>query len=188
MENVSKYDDKDLCRLIAESDKDAFIQLFTKYSPSIYSFILQLTKSRDLADENIQEIFMRVWYNREKFADLEKPGAYLNRITAAVCFASLKKILTEKKIVTNLQREFSYQDNEVTEVARYYPLASDVRSALKKLTPPQKLVYSLSREKGLKVPEIAEQLSMSPNEVRTVLNSSVESMDDYLQSNGHSVY
>ena len=188
MENVLKYDDKDLCRLIAESDKDAFTQLFTKYSPSIYSFLLQVTKSVAIADENLQEIFMRVWYNREKFADLEQPGAYVNRIAAAVCYVSLKQILTEEKVITNVQQEFSYHDNKVLEVARYYTLAADVRNALKKLTPPQKIVYSLSREKGLKVPEIAEQLSMSPNEVRTLLNSSVESMDDYLQSNGHSVY
>lgn len=188
MENVSKYDDKDLCRLIAESDKDAFIQLFTKYSPSLYSFVFQLTKSRDIAEENLQEIFMRVWYNREKFADLEEPRAYLNRITAAVSYASLRQLLTEKKVVTNAYREFSYHNNDVIEVARYYRFAADVRNALKKLTPPQKIVYSLSREKGLKVPEIAEQLSLSPNEVRTILNSSVESMDDYLENNGHSFY
>ena len=109
-------------------------------------------------------------------------------MTAAVCFASLKQILTENKKINTVQHEFSYQNNKVVETARFYKLTADIQHAVKELTPPQKKVYSMSREKGLKVPEIAEELSLSPNNVRTLLNSSVESIDDYLQNKGHSIY
>jgi RNA polymerase sigma-70 factor (ECF subfamily) len=188
MENGSRYDDKDLCRLIAAGDKDAFIELFKKYSAALSGFIFGLTKSDNITDENLQEIFMRVWYYREKFADLEDPKAYIFRVTAAVCYASLKQILTEDKIAYKVQHEFSYQGNQVAETARYYKLATDIQHAVKALTPPQKRVYQLSREKGLKIPEIAEELSLSPNNVRTILNDSVESIDDYLENKGHSFY
>ncbi len=94
MENGSQYDDKDLCQLIAAGDKDAFIQLFKKYSAPLSSFIFGLTKSDNITDEAIQEIFMRVWYNREKFGDLDEPKAYIFRVTATVCYTSLKQILT----------------------------------------------------------------------------------------------
>ncbi len=188
MENGSQYDDKDLCRLIAAGDKDAFIQLFKKYSPPLSSFIFGLTKSDSITDENLQEIFMRLWYNREKFGDMEEPKAYIFRVTAAVCYASLKQILTENTIASKVEHEFSYHDNEVAEIARFYKLAANIQHAVRALSPAQKKVYQLSREKGLKVPEIAEELSLTPNNVRTILNDSVESIDDYLENKGHSLY
>ena len=45
----------------------------------------------------------------------------------------------------------------------------------------------MSREKGLKVPEIAEELSLSPNNIRGLLNSSIETIHDHLQEKGHSL-
>lgn len=186
MESVSQYSDKELCQMIAEGQKDAFIALFKKYSPPLSSFIFGLTKSDNITDENLQEIFMRLWYNREKLADLEEPKLYIFRITAAVCYASLKQILTENKMSNTVQHEFSYGNNEVVETARLYKLTADIQHAVQELTLSQKKVYKMSREKGLKVPEIAEELSLSPNNVRSLLNSSVESIQDYLQNKGHS--
>lgn len=187
MESVSFYDDKELFQLIAEGDKEAFTALVKKYSPQLSSFLSGLTKSDSITDENLQEIFMRIWFNREKLIGINEPASYIFRIAAAVSFASLKKILTEATYVNTVHYEFSYADNDVFETARLYTLVADIQLAIKHLTPQQKKVYKMNREKGMKVPEIAEEISLSPNNVRTLLNSSVESIHDHLQHKGHSI-
>ena len=130
---------------------------------------------------------MRIWLDREKLTAFSEPKSYIFRIAAAVCYASLKPLLTENRITNMVQHQFHYDNNEVFENARLYRLAADIQRAVKKLTPHQKQVYKLNREKGLKVPEIADQLSFSPNNVRNLLNSSVESIHDHLQHKGHSI-
>ena len=96
-----------------------------------------------------------------------------------------KKQLTDNKVVSVVHHECRYSNNEVIETARFYTLASDIRQAVKQLDPQQKMVLKLSREKGMKVPDIAEELSVSPNNVRHLLSSSMDIIHDHLESRGH---
>ena len=185
MENLKHYSDQELFSLVAEGNKEAFTQIFQKYSPQLASFITGFTKSDWITDGIIQEIFMRVWFNREKLGSVNDPAVWIFRIAAGVCHNSLKKLLIENKVVNFVHQESYYGNNEV-ETARFYKLASDIRNAVKKLNPDEKVVYRLSREKGLKIPEIAEELSLSPNNIRNLLSSSTETVYDYLQNKGHS--
>jgi RNA polymerase sigma factor (sigma-70 family) len=187
MDSVTQYDDKELFQLIAGGHKAAFTQLFKKYTPQLTSFIHGFTKSDCITDEIVQEIFMRIWFTREKLTAINEPGSYIFRTTAMVCHSFLKQLLIDNKIISVVRHESYYGSNEVFETARLYSLAANFQDAVKELGPQQKKVYTLSREKGLKVPEIADELSLSPNNVRTLLSSSIESIHDYLQNKGHSL-
>src|SRR3989337_2209962 len=149
MNSLIQIDDKELFQLISEGDKSAFTQLFKKYSPQLSGFVSELTRSESLTDEILQEIFMRIWLDREKLTAFSEPKSYIFRIAAAVCYASLKPLLTENRITNMVQHQFHYDNNEVFENARLYRLAADIQQAVKKLTPHQKQVYKLNREKGL---------------------------------------
>ena len=186
MDNLALYDDKELFLLIAEGDKEAFTKLFIKYTPQLVPFISGITKSDCITDEIIQESFMRLWFNREKLTVINNPGSWIFRIAASVCYRFLKELMIENKIINIVHHESYYNNNEVLETARLYKLAADIHYAVRKLTPEQKKVYQLSREKGLKAPEIADELALSPNSVRNLLNSSVEFVQDYLQEKQHS--
>lgn len=187
MDSIALYDDKEFFLLIAEGNKEAFTQFFKKYTSQLTPFVLRLTKSDCITNEVIQEIFMRIWFNREKLTGITDPRNWVYRIAASVCYTFLKELLVENKIVNIIQHESYYGNNGIFETVRLYKLAADIQAAIKHLTPEQKKVYRLKRVKGLKVPEIADELSLSPNSVRNLLNSSVESVHDYLQNKKHSI-
>ena len=130
---------------------------------------------------------MRIWFNREKLTVINEPQTYLFRTTANICYGMLKHLIVEKKVLTVVHHESTYEENEVSESVRLCRLAADIQQAVQSLTPEQKRVYQMSREKGLKVPEIAEELSLSPNNIRGLLNSSIETIHDHLQEKGHSL-
>lgn len=181
-----QYDDKELFSQIAEGNKAALIKLFKKYTPRLFPFISRVAKSDHITDEIIQETFMRIWFNREKLTEIAEPANWIYRITANVCYRFLEGVITENKPSTTPQ-EYSNGDKEIFESSRLYNLASDIHYAITNLTHEQKKVYRLSREKGMKIAEIADALSLSPNKVRTLLNSSVEFVQDYLQEKQHSL-
>ena len=93
MERVTLYDDKELFELISEGQKSALVRLFKKYSPQLSDFAFGLTKSDAVADEILQEVFMRIWFNREKLASIEEPKTYLFRTAANVSYKFLKQLL-----------------------------------------------------------------------------------------------
>ena len=185
MESLPPKDDKELFLLIAEGHKTAFKDLFRKYTIQLGPFLFRIAKSDRIADELIQETFMRIWFNREKLPSISDPRTWIFRTAAGVCHSFLKQLLSEDTVINIVQHEFYYGNNQVLEKAKLFKLAADIQKAVKRLKPEQKTIYRLSREKGLKVPDIAEQLDVSPNKVRNVLNSSVEFVDDYLQTKGH---
>ena len=104
-----------------------------------------------------------------------------------MCYNALKQILVDNKITNLVVLESQYNGNKVLEHARLYRLAADIQQALNDLPEQQKKVYLMSREKGLKVSEIAEELALSPNLVRNLLNSSFASVHEQLLEKGHSL-
>jgi RNA polymerase sigma-70 factor (ECF subfamily) len=156
-----------------------------KYAPQLVFIINGVFKSNYVTDEIIQEIFMRVWFNREKLSAIDEPRNWILRVAANVCYTFLKRVMIENKIKNTIRQETYYNNNEVAETVQAYTLASDIHHAIKSLTPEQKIVYQLSREKGLTVPEIAEELSLSPNNIRGLLSSSLEDVQDFLHRKGH---
>lgn len=185
MESLTLYDDKELFELISQGKKSALIRLFKQYSPQLLDFAFGLTKSEAVADEILQEVFMRIWFNREKLASIDEPTTYIFRTAATVSYKFLKQLLVENKIISVVRNESYYENHEVSETMQLYTLAADIQDAIGLLGSEQKKVYKLNREQGLKISEIAEELSLSPNAVRGLLNGAMESIHEHVINKGH---
>ena len=185
MESLTLYDDKELFELISQGQKSALTRLFKKYSPQLLDFAFGLTKSDAVTDEILQEVFMRIWFNREKLANVNEPQTYIFRTAATVSYKFLKQLLVENKVISVVRNEFYYDEREVPETMQLYNLAADIQDAIGHLGPDQKKVYKLNREQGMKISEIAEELSLSPNAVRGLLNGAMESIHEHVINKGH---
>ena len=185
MESLSHYSDAELFSLISTGDQAAFRLIFRKYAPRLASFISGFTMSDQITDGILQDIFMRIWFHREKLATVGEPSDWIYTVAASVCHQSLKKLLTDNKIAQLVQYENHYGKTQIVESVAYYKLAADIKRAINQLSPDEKIVYKLSREKNKKVPEIADELSLSPNNIRNLLGNSTETVYDYLQDKVH---
>ena len=186
MESLTLYDDKELFELISQGQKSALTRLFKKYSPQLSDFAFGLTKSDAVTDEILQELFMRIWFNREKLVNVNEPKTYIFRTAATVSYKFLKQLLVENKVISVVRNEF-YYDHEVPDTMQLYTLAADIQDAIGHLGPDQKKVYRLNREQGMKISEIAEELSLSPNAVRGLLNGAMESIHEDVINKGHNL-
>jgi RNA polymerase sigma-70 factor (ECF subfamily) len=187
METRTPDDDKELFSRIANGDKAAFAQIFKKYVPQLIPFISGITKSETISDEIIQDVFMRLWFNREKLSVVTDARSWIFRIAAGVCYNFLQQTIVDNRVINKIRHESHYKNGEIVETVKSYTLVNDIRHGVQQLTPEQKTVYRLSKENGLTVPDIADQLSVSPNYVRSLLNSSQEDILDYLQGKGHTL-
>ena len=86
------YDEKTLLLQVAEADEKAFRQLYDRYRKKIASFVYLLTESPEMADEIVQEVFVKIWINRDKLQDVHHFNGWIHTITRNFVTDALKKM------------------------------------------------------------------------------------------------
>lgn len=188
MPTHSPYNEHELFLLIAEGDEKAFRQLFEQYSPILLSFLFRITKTETIAEELMQETMLRVWINRDKLPDVEHPRAWLYRIATNLGLNWMQKKLTEEKAVrlsTTTTTTISKEHEPIEDQISLKELQLQVKEAVNQLPPQRKLIYQLSREKGMSRQEIAAELNISESTVKTSLRLALRSMREYLEKSGY---
>ena len=71
------YDEYDLLRQLGAGSEYAFTRLFDQYRGTIYGVSLKFLKSPVLAEEIVQDVFLKVLHNREDMALVKRLDAYL---------------------------------------------------------------------------------------------------------------
>jgi RNA polymerase sigma-70 factor (ECF subfamily) len=191
--NASRYnytaivlpDENHLLQQLAIGDEVAFRKIFDAYRKPVYAYAMHLVKSESLADEIIQDVFLRVWLNKATVAHLGNFKAWLFTIAKNRIFDIMKSRAKEALLKQTLRTpEPSYETENQIRDKEYESLLND---AISQLSPKQQLIYHLSRKNGLKHEEIALRLNISSNTVKTHLVHALRTIKKYLQPHIHAV-
>ncbi|MEP3837717.1 MAG: RNA polymerase sigma-70 factor [Algibacter sp.] len=158
--------EKQLLACTADGDTLAFKQIFDHYRPGIYSLALKLLKSSVLAEDVVQDVFIKIWNKRVQFPQVINFRAYLYKTAKNQVFDEFKKI-AKASINEEEPNKTLNALNDTDYGIRKEQLETLLEEALNKLPPQQKNIYQLSRNQGLTYPEIAIQLNLSPLTVKT---------------------
>ena len=64
---LETYSDKKLMNLISKRNDVALKIIYKRYNVSIYNFVVRYTGNREIAEDILQETFIRVWYAAHTF-------------------------------------------------------------------------------------------------------------------------
>ena len=154
---------------------ESFKCLFDNYRNRLYGYVLAITHSHYTAEEITQEIFIKLWLCRDILFQVENLDGYIFTIARNKTLNHLRKAAYDVRLLKELQELASSANstNNVEERALVSEYDRLLRDALAHLSPQRRLVYQLSRQRGLNHEEIACQLQLSRN---TVKNHMVEAL------------
>ncbi len=182
MLNKTTHTEKELLRLAADGDEAAFIEIFNLYKNKLYSFLLRITKSEEQSLDFVQDIFMKLWMNRTSLSTIDNFSSYIFRAAQNKAINSFKRSMTENCILKkNPVAEMA--SNSIEADLEYKLLQTKLNEVVKKLPPQQRLVYTLSREQGLKHEEIAKQLNLSVATVKNHMVQALKTIKEFLRNN-----
>ena len=176
------HTEKELLRLAANGNEVAFIEIYNLYKNKLYSFLLRITKSEEESLDFVQDIFMKLWVNRTNLAAIDNFSNYIFRAAQNKAINSFKRSMTENCILKKIP-VVDMAVNSIEADLEYKLLQTKLNEVVKKLPPQQRLVYTLSREKGLKNEEIAKHLNLSVYTVKNHLVQALKTIKDFLRSN-----
>jgi RNA polymerase sigma-70 factor (ECF subfamily) len=157
--------DTDIIGRIRQGDVKQFESLFRSSYVSLVRYARTLLKDQDTAEEIVQDLFCRIWKDREKLKIESSLNGYLFRSVHNKCL----HFIEHNRIVVKHAEEMSYRQPETSEspsdILNYKELQAKIASILEKLPERCGQIFCMNRFEGLKYNEIAEKLSVS---VKTV--------------------
>jgi RNA polymerase sigma-70 factor (ECF subfamily) len=172
---------------ISEGSEAAFEELYRLFVPQLASYLQRISQSGTVVDEMIQETFLQVWLQRDKLPAVEHPKAWVFRIASNITFNYLKRVLVGEKAMAAMASRTAAAYNDVEDILYVHQLKKAIARAVGQLSPQRKKVYQLSRDAGLTIPEIADQLGLSASTVKNTLVSSLQFIRESLQQEGHQI-
>lgn len=162
------YSEAALIERLQDGDGAAFTEIYNRFWKLLYAIAYKHISCKESAEEIVQDIFMRLW-DRRGDVEIKALGPYL----ATACkYAVFKQITKEKMRREKLAGQQNLWAGSVTEMesaiqARF--LEEILTEVIEKLPAQCRVVYRLSEEEDLKIPEIAKELNISPNTARNHL-------------------
>lgn len=162
-------------------DKEAFHILFEKFKNKVYSYSIHLTHSEIIAEDITQEVFMKVWLNRNSLDEINNLEAWIITIARNLCFNQLKKQALEKKLNRFANSNFLQENAE--DYISYKDRLNEITQIVNNLPPQQRIIFNLNRIQGLKNEEIALQLNISVNTVKSHFTKALQTVRQTLRPN-----
>lgn len=160
---------------VRAGEREAFEQLFRCWYGRLASYAATLTRSRDGAEDVVQDLFVTLWNKRESLPELEKLPAYLHRATRNRALNQLRSQRTAGKWLAT--QDADPATPAVAESALIgQEVANRVQAALAALAPRSREVFLLNRDQGLTYVAIAETLGISVKTVETLMSRSLKAL------------
>ena len=95
--------DKDLILKLKNDDMLAFDCLYKRYFRKLFGFVLRYIKQEDVAEEIVQEVFIKIWECRYKINVFTSFESFLFTIAYNSTISILRKKVNEKKYIDQLR-------------------------------------------------------------------------------------
>ena len=157
-----------------------FKDTYTKYFDSIRSYIYYRSNDGDLASDISQEVFMKIWNNKEKY-DFKNIKSLLYKMANDNFISHYRKEKVQNKYFDHLK--FNFKDESNNHNIEYLELKTVYENCLAQLDEKHRTVFLMSRTENLKYKEIAERLEISIKTVEKRMSQTLKELKTKLNVN-----
>ncbi|MBE6251763.1 MAG: RNA polymerase sigma-70 factor [Bacteroidales bacterium] len=160
---MTEQHEKYLIEKLKKGDKDAFRQLFEHYYPLFLAFAKRMLRDDYVAEDLIQNVFMRTWVLRER---LDEKRSMKNYLLVAVRNEIYYYFRSEfKKKHDQLQEEAAVSSFDINSALSAKEMEKNIAKVIAAMPERRREIFEMSRTQKLSNAEIAERLGIS---IRTV--------------------
>jgi RNA polymerase sigma-70 factor (ECF subfamily) len=161
-----------LLRATGGGDRAAFRRLYDAAAPKLFGIVLRITRNRPVAEEVLQETFMRVWRNATHFApEAGQPMAWL---TAIARNAAIDRIRSERVAPSAGAAGEEVLERLAAPGAADPALREALRACLAGLEAEARACVVLAYCSGLSREELAERFGRPVGTIKTLLHRSLK--------------
>ena len=183
MNTYTTHSDELLVTLLSgDADKQAFTELYNRYWEKLLIQAVTKLKNEEDAKEVLQVTFMNLWRRR---VSLKIRHSFHTYIASAVKYEILEKIVQQKARTSKEQKAVDLspaEDNHTANWVDYETTRQRLEKTIQQLPEKCRLVFRISREKGLTEKQIAGELNISTKTVEAHIGKALKVLRTSLQN------
>lgn len=165
--------DEQLLAALRADDRRAYAEIFHRYSARLFEEACRKLKSREIAEELVQELFEDLWFKRA-----DRQAQQLNQYLFSAIKYRILNHIRARKVREGYAAYCRIRQSETVAVTEETIALEDLKAALlhgmKKLPGKSREIFRLSRLEQFTVPEIALQVNLSTKAVEFHLTRSLK--------------
>ena len=178
----SNNEDSSLFLLIKKRDNEAFTVVYHKYHHYLYALACRYLKDAELAEDAVQHVFVKLW-DSARYIDVEiNLKNYLYTMTKNFV---LNQIRDNKEMISlnyeNAQIEIPDESSDILSIMEDKQLRSMLYEGIQHLPPQKKEICQLKIDENKTNQEIADEMGISVNTVKSHYQESVKMLREYFQ-------
>lgn len=154
--------------------KEKFSDIYRIYWKKLYCASYNHLRDKDLAQEMVQDVFVKLWLNRADIRQVGNTEAYLLRALRNKIYDHFDSVACRKKHHTLALENFSEERDVVDDIMVFKEGMSVVKEELKKLPKKTQTVFNLSRFHKYSNDEIAAKTQLSSKAVEYHITQAVK--------------
>jgi RNA polymerase sigma-70 factor, ECF subfamily len=182
--------DPELARRLKQREPEAMAALYDRYGRIAYSLILRIVRDAALAEDLVQETFLRVW-NRAQAFDSERGalGPWLLAVARNRAIDYLRS--TDGRMARSAYELVEMENPALFANLESQMITSDqarhIREALAKLNARQRNVIELAYFEGLSQTEMAEKMGQPLGTIKTWVRTALKNLREQLRAAAHAL-
>ncbi|WP_312192478.1 RNA polymerase sigma-70 factor [Sphingobacterium sp.] len=174
MDTYKVLSDSELVSLLKKRDREAFAEIYDRYSMMIYYKVNQMLREEDIAKDIVQDLFTAIWEKSDLIRDHVGISSYLYVAARNRVLNYIQKAKTKSDYLTEIGRYSLQVSDETLEKIDERDLMLLITSEIAKLPAKMREVFELSRLEDLSHREIAERLNLSETTVKKQVQNALK--------------
>ncbi|MBD8488400.1 RNA polymerase sigma-70 factor [Echinicola sp. CAU 1574] len=167
VENTN-FDEKLLLISFKKGSEVAFRALYDHFFPSLYRYALKFLKSKELAEEAVHDVFLKLWNSRERVQEDRSISPFLYKICKNHVLNLLDKAAKKPVLLREItDSQLSSLESGPEDVLIQREFENSFNIAVAKLPPVRQKVFRLCKLEGKSYEEAADILGISKGTVNS---------------------
>lgn len=179
MPDENKISDFLLMQRLQQNDAAAYIELYNRYHVKMYRWLIRFVKLPELAEDIVQETFLKIWEIRHRLRPDQSLGAYLYRISRNRAFKLLKKISRDEGLRNRVLAQAAIEVNDAEHTVQWRQYQQLLDNAVSRLPAQRQKVFKLCRQNNKTYDEVANELGISRNTVKEHMVKAISDLRQY---------
>ncbi len=179
MGSSGTYSEQELITALKAREDQAFSYLYDHYSGSLFSIILQIVKSQEIANDVLQEVFVNIWRKMESYDPSR--GRLFTWMLNISRNASIDMLRSKSYLNSQKNQEINDNVHRSDQVTQPDIDSIGLTKFLGKLKPEQRVLIELAYMKGYTHEEIAQIEDIPLGTVKTRIRNALLQLRVYLK-------
>ncbi|WP_316794678.1 RNA polymerase sigma-70 factor [Pedobacter frigoris] len=185
IQQSESWNEQDILVKLKEGDESAFGKFYAHYSEMIYGRLLRLLKDQDMADEIIQDLFLKIWEKRQQINPSQSLKSYLYTIAENLVYDHFRKVARDRKLQERFRQVTTELYSHTEEDLLNKENKEIIDQAIASLPPQRRKAFVLCKVEGKSYEEAARLMGVSSSTVSNHLVKATSAIRDYIRKSGN---